>query len=444
MARVGFIAVGHIDYVGDNAQKLMKDGVQSLQSKGLDVVWKDEIATNSKKARALAKEIIKSDVDCVILFLSTWIECPVAMSAVREIEHKPFAIWGTPMFKDKGTYNSTGSFVSFAMFKGSLERLNYNFKPLLGLSDNQTTIEEALVFCKAASAYESLKVSTVGLVGYTSMSIYPGTFDHLLMRKNIGPEIEQLDTYTLINRMKNFKDRDCEDVIKYLEDTARICPEVSKKDILTVSKMYLALKDLCQEKDFKAINVKCQYELSKEFGMVACVPLSILAENSVVASCEGDIMVTVSQLILHYLSGNITAYADIININDEGIIKLSPCGFIPYSLGDGDKNQKEIRNFMPNVGFKGIQNSFVYKTGKVTFIRLVEDIGDYHIICATGEGLTTELRQGCMPALDIKIDGSIEKLIDSFAGQHYALCYGDLSKEVEQLSKIMGIDYMRI
>lgn len=444
MATVGFIAVGHIDYVGGNAQNLLRDSVKNLSDQGVNVIWKDEIATDSKRARALAREIIKNDVDSVILFLSTWIESPVAMSVVREIEHIPFAVWGSPMFKDKGNLTSTGSFVSFAMFTGSLKRLGYNFKPLLGTPDDEDVIKEALIFCQAAFAYQSLKISTVGLVGYTSMSIYPGTFDHLLMRKKIGPEIEQMDTYTLINKMKEFKDEDCQDVIKYLKKSAKIKPDVSMEDLLTVSKMYLAMKKICQEKDLKAINVKCQYELSKEFGMVACVPLSILAENSVVAACEGDILVTVSMLLMHYLSGKITAYADIININEGGTIKLSPCGFIPFSMGEGDQNQKEIRNFMPGVGFKGIQNSFVFKPGRVTILRLVEDIGDYHIIYTTGEGLPTELRQGYMPALDIKIDGSIEKMIDYFAGQHYAICYGDLSKEVEELSRILGIECVRL
>jgi L-fucose isomerase-like protein len=49
-----------------------------------------------------------------------------------------------------------------------------------------------------------------------------------------------------------------------------------------------------------------------------------------------------------------------------------------------------------------------------------------------------------MPALDIKLDGSIEKMIDNFAGQHYALCYGDLSKEIEEISRILGIECIKL
>jgi L-fucose isomerase-like protein len=176
--------------------------------------------------------------------------------------------------------------------------------------------------------------------------------------------------------------------------------------------------------------------------MTACVPLSVLAENGVVASCEGDILVTVSMLMLNYLSKSITAYADIININEDNTIKLSPCGFIPYSLGDKDK--REIRKFMPNVGFKGIQNSFVYKPGKVTLLRLVEDRFDYHIIYTVGTGLPTELRQGYMPALDVDIGDKTQEFIEHLAGQHYAFCYGDFSAELNQLAKIMKIKCIRI
>jgi L-fucose isomerase-like protein len=186
MARVGFIAVGHIDYAGESAQKLVKDSIKNLSTQGLDIIWKNEIATDSRNARELAGEIIRNDVDCVILFLSTWIESPVAMSVVREIEHIPFAIWGAPMFEDEGNLTSTGSFVSYAMFTGSLKRLEYSFKPLLGLPSNEKILKEALIFCKCSYAYQKLKRSTIGLVGYTSMSIYPGTFDHLLMRKKNG------------------------------------------------------------------------------------------------------------------------------------------------------------------------------------------------------------------------------------------------------------------
>jgi L-fucose isomerase-like protein len=442
MPKIGFISVGHPDYINDTSAILKYKAIESMEKIGIQVISAEKTAADSQSARLFANKLIKQDLDGVVLFLETWMECPVAMSAIREIEHLPFALWGTPMFNNNGQSVSTGSFVSFAMFKGSLDRLEYNYEAILGQPSQKSVIEKIKAFAIAAEAYSRMKITSIGLVGYTSMSIYPGTFDHLLMRKAIGPEIVQMDTYTLLNKMGDIKDSECDDTIQYLKSTAKIRNDVTNENLITVSKMYLALKKICDSKHLSAINVKCQYELSKKFGMTACVPLSVLAENGVVASCEGDILVTVSMLMLNYLSKSITAYADIININEDNTIKLSPCGFIPYSLGDKDK--REIRKFMPNVGFKGIQNSFVYKPGKVTLLRLVEDRFDYHIIYTVGTGLPTELRQGYMPALDVDIGDKTQEFIEHLAGQHYAFCYGDFSAELNQLAKIMKIKCIRI
>ena len=50
--------------------------------------------------------------------------------------------------------------------------------------------------------------------------------------------------------------------------------------------------------------------------MVACVPVSALSDMGVVGSCEGDMMNTVSMMILHLLSGKVVTYGD--SMNHEG------------------------------------------------------------------------------------------------------------------------------
>lgn len=444
MPRIGFITIGHKDYINEHALNQSRNAVIRLKESAIDVVFDETICLDRFTAMNQAKSLIKESVEGVIIFLATWMECPVAMAAIREVEHLPLAIWAFPMFEENEQLISTGSLVSFAMLKGSLTRMKYNFKSLLGLPENEEVIKKAVVFCKAASTKEQLKRTVIGLIGYSSMGIYPGTFDHVMLRAKIGPEIDQLDTYSLINRLEKIDDNSEQVVeeINNLHSLANIYPDVSQNDLLTVSKMYITMKTIAQERGYKAINVKCQYELSKEFGMVACVPLSLLAENGVVSSCEGDIPNTVSMIILNYLSGKICGYGDIIDIYKNSFIKISPCGFIPFSLGI--PGQQAIREFMPGVGFSGIQNSFVFKPGRVTLLRLVEDCCDYHLIYLTGDGKETELRQGYMPALDIEIDGSVQKMIDNFAGQHYALCYGDLSEEIEELARIMNIYAIRM
>lgn len=441
MAKIGFVNVCHSDYVNGTAAAIADKAANALEGRGVDIYRVEQPVTDSLGAEEAGKELVRQDVVGVIIFLGTWIECPVAMSVVREVEHLPLCLWGFPMFKENGVLNSTGSYVSFAMFKGTMDRIRYRYKPLLGLPDDPGTIEGALHFCKSASAFQRLKRTRIGLVGYTSMGIYPGTFDHVLMRVKIGPEVEQFDSYTLINMAESIPDCECGEVIEFLEKSAKIRDDVTENDLIRVSKLHLALRRLSSERRLHAVNVKCQYEFSKEYKMVVCVPLSALAEFGIVSSCEGDILNTVSMTILNFLSGTTVTYGDVIN-HEGNVVKFSSCGFIPFSMGpDG---RKEIRKFLPHPGFHGIQNSFVLKPGRVTVMRLVEDMCDYHILYLTGEGLDTELRQSYMPALDVRLDGDIGKFVDNYAGQHYAICYGDLSAEIEDLAKMLGIKAVKI
>ena len=142
-----------------------------------------------------------------------------------------------------------------------------------------------------------------------------------------------------------------------------------------------------------AINVKCQPELSQIYGCVACLPLSLIAGESIVAACEGDLPVTVTMLMLHYLSGKVVTYGDMLDIHDDQIL-LSPCGFAPLSL-------------------------------------------------AAGEGVDTELREGRFPALEIKLDGEdIKEFTEALKANHYALVYGDLTHELLELCRMLDIKTM--
>jgi L-fucose isomerase-like protein len=146
-------------------------------------------------------------------------------------------------------------------------------------------------------------------------------------------------------------------------------------------------------------------------------------------------------LMLNLLTGQTVTYGDAIH-HSGNVLKISPCGFLPYGLAG---SPCAIREFPEGIGFSGLLNSFVMKPGKVTFLRLVEDIGSYHILYGTGTGLeSSKLRGGYMPSLDVALDGDIDALVENYSGQHLALCWGDLSPEIEELARILGIEVVRV
>jgi L-fucose isomerase-like protein len=436
-ARIGFLAIGHPDYQNNIGVHFAGQAVARLREAGMDVVFDENAHTGAIEAGAAARELIKQDIDGVILWLGTWIECSTASAAIREFEHLPFAIWGFNMFQWEGQRDSTGSFVAACVLKGALDRMNYRYKLIVGLPEDDRALAAAAAFCQAAHTIQRLKRTRLGLIGYAAMAMYPGTFDHVLLRRFIGPEVVHIDTYSLIRRMESLDDAK----VRQLEDQLRGEAEVAVEDhrLSKASRMAAALKDIAADLQLDAMNVKCQYELSQEFGMTACVPISVLADAGVVSACEGDAIITSTMCLLHYLSGQIVYYGDILDLQDNQML-LSSCGFAPMSLAHEHPRICELGH----PGFDGIICSFTLKRGPVTFARLVEGRGDYRLNYGTGTGVDTQLRQGRFPGLEVVLDGSPEKLMATMASQHFAICYGDYTEAIEDLCRALDIEAVRI
>ena len=175
--------------------------------------------------------------------------------------------------------------------------------------------------------------------------------------------------------------------------------------------------------------------------MTACVPMAALADDGVVTSCEGDVMVTVTQVLLHYLSGTVTTYGDLLDLSGSTAL-LSSCGFAPLSMA-APTPPPAIRE-LAYPGFDGIVCSLTLRPGPVTLARLAEERGSYRLVYALGEGQPSQLRQGRFPALSVMLAGDPGRLLDNIPSQHFALCPGHLDKELETAAQILGLSTLRI
>lgn len=433
--KIGFITIGHRDYPNNIGLRMAKKAILNLRREGVNVVFKNKAIIDPIRARELALELAGKDLDGVILFLGTWIEAPVAMAILREVEQLPLALWGFPMFEKNGRLESTGSLVALFVLQGTLRRMGIPFKSIMGAVDDKRAISEALVFSRVAYVKKALKRTRLGLVGYASMGMYPGTFDHVLLRKIIGPEVEHIDNYLLIDRANKVNEVKIEDFISRLNKKATL-EGVSQEILEKAARLYQALSELIQDYQLNAVNLKCQYELSQIYGCVPCVPLSFLSDEGTICSCEGDVLTGVTMTILHHLSGQTIYYGDVLDFRDQSIL-LSSCGFAPLSLANPEDEIKVKDIGYP--GFNGPVCSFTLKRGKLTLARLNEEVGNYTLLFTTGEGIETKLRQGRFPALKIKLDTDIQRFLHNLESQHLAMCYGDWTQELLDLCHFLNI-----
>jgi len=435
------VTVGHPDYPTEVGQRAALEMAERLTKQKVHVEVARDASCDHRAALRWGRWAVEKNADGVILLVATWIEAPVAMAAIREFEHIPFAVWSFV----KGPYPDmpelTGSFVGHAVLKGALDRLGYPCEHIVGRPDEKECIEAALAFARAAFAKQRLKRTRLGLVGYASMGMYSGTMDHVLTRGLLGPEIVHIDTHTLIEKMKGIGEEQYACVVEELRNIARVAEDVTPDQLQTAAAMALALRELAGEYDLDGLTVKCQYELSQDFGMTACVALSLLADWGTVASCEGDLPCLVTQQVMHWLTGNVTWYGDLLDVTPDGVY-LSPCGFCPFSLA-ADPGQRAIRQ-LGHPGFEGLISSAVVRPGPVTIGRIVEERGGFRLVYALGEGQPSELRMGRFPALSVALPDGTERLLEALGTQHFAVVHGHLGEELRILCKLLNISEHRL
>ena len=362
------------------------------------------------------------------------------VATLHSVFHRPVLLWSHVPFPDGGRLTSLGAFVGAGVVRETLEEMDVRFKFIYGMPDDPGIRAAVADYVRVAFARRRLAEARIGLFGYTAMGMYTGTFDHVSLRRQIGPEVHQLDQYLLIKRMEVVDPNDAAAVVTRIRRQFNLQPEITAEELDKAARMTLALDALAEEYHFDAINVKCHYELSEDYGFTACVPLSLLSEKYT-CSCEGDVMATVSQLMLHYLTGEQTVYGDIHQVLPaSGRLTFACRGF--NAIGMCDPTQCNICRWASD--FEGILNSSPYPAGRrVTLARLAGKGDRYKLHITSGRTAVSEPwgEVNCppLPGTDVALDDDVSWFAQTIVSNHYAMVFGDVRDKLIDLCNLLGI-----
>ena len=430
------VPFGYPGYPDSYLTRFTKESVKVLEELGVNLQCSSIVKTRPDAVEA-TKTLRKGDFDFLIVLILSWLEAPNVIDVVDEFSDRPILLWSHTMFKEGDEWMTLGPMPAAGVIRQTFEELGLNFKFVYGMPEEEKVRREISLFASAASVVHRLRRSTIGLLGYASMGMYTACFDHLPLREKLGVEVHHLGQYVLVKKVEEMGDDQVEELVSRAKGEWEIGPGVTESDLTVSLKMYRVLKDLVEEFGWSALQIKCQYELSKYYKSVPCIPLSMLG-NEIPCSCEGDIPLIVTQLMLHYLTGLIVSYGDIHTIEEERIL-LGACGYAPFGLCDGN----------PKVGktevlYEGVANCGLYKEGMVTLARLGyrrDRSFKMHIITGEAKKPRPFREVGCLPypSMEVILDGNGDDVAQNLASQHYAIAYGDFKKELLELCGLLSI-----
>ncbi|MCD6169065.1 MAG: fucose isomerase [Candidatus Latescibacteria bacterium] len=230
--------------------------------------------------------------------------------------------------------------------------------------------------------------------------------------------------------------------------------------------LYLAARDRLQElgeERIVGVSVRCQPELSEEYGVTACLLPSFLpfGEDSegrrpvVSAVCEGDIKGLLTCALLASISAGMPAlFGDLKYVGKDYLI-ISNCGGSSVYYAGNSNRASEV---LPYVriegqcqGAAGGSVGYDGQPGPLTVARLLRIRGRYFLQMGLGESLeiTSQIRErikwGQMwPHIAINLGVDPAKLTRVAGSNHYSAIPGNFTAELRYAAREAGIPVVPI
>lgn len=425
--------------------KFINEAAMLIGETGIDYE-KTETVIYDADADLVASKYNPNSYDFTILVIPTWFEPGTLVRAAKSYFQMPVVVWGFSNFFYNEERVNLGSSAGAGAAKGTLREQGIKheyiyYSPECGFDEE---IQRKLwKVANVSRAISLLKTARILSIGYQFGSMTIGDMDLTKMRSVFGPDLVEVDNYSLISKMEKVdtdstKYHEAEDkILKLTEGT--IGSKLEK-----VTRMYLAVKEVVKEFNAQAVTLRCHFALSQEYGLTACIPLSVIG-NEMVASCEADIPLTLTQLILHYLSGGcLTTYADTHELTGKRIL-WGACGFAPAGMCIDNKIICQLPADNPTglgATFKDyITNKNYLKEGRITAARLLKEAdGSYTMHAVTGKavgdvGKTSEFGSPQYSFTETILDTDFDTFAQNLGSHHYALVYAELAEELELFCK---------
>ena len=433
---------GYPGYPQKELAEKIDNSVNYLKEIGIDVAVAPSIITlnDCQAAIDLANS---ADYDYCIMLIASWIESPNVLNIISAagLDKMPILLWSHDNVYDEkiDEYISFGSVAVAAVLRETFEEFEYCFKFVVGNDFDPALTKQITDFDRAAKCIKKLQNTRIGMVGYASMGMYTGLGDHIKVKKLLGTEVVHLDQYTLVCRAEAMDKSRIEEYKPVMKSEWNIAEDVTEADIEKTIAFYLALKDLVKEHKLDGITVKCQYELSIEYGFTPCVALSILGAEMPV-SCEGDVYMLLTQMVLNYISRDTTTYGDILAFQGDSIISAA-CGFAPRCFLNAarpciKRHTALYSGLLVTTGIKGDMPATVgrianYKDGlKMHVLKgKTEELNNFHEIdCPPYPGARIHL-----------LNKSGADFANEIMSQHYVMVFDDYVDAVELFCNLKGI-----
>jgi hypothetical protein len=226
---------------------------------------------------------------------------------------------------------------------------------------------------------------------------------------------------------------------EYLAQKA-ISMHTDKKFLVNAFLLTRLFKELMDKADAPAITVQqCMTVIIPMAQTTACMPLSLINDEGLMAFCESDFVVIPSGILLRYISGKPVFLQDPTHPHD-GVATCAHCTAPRRMNGKDYEPTKILTHFESDYG---AAPKVQFSKGQI-ITCLAPDFHSKKWIGFRGKIIDHPFYDICRSQLDLEIEGDWRKVLEDMQGFHWMICYGDYLREVGYALKKVGIQWQNI
>ncbi|MBM7702735.1 sulfoquinovose isomerase [Metabacillus iocasae] len=437
-----YLPIGRKTFDLEAAEEYRQKSIQWLKENCQNVIMPTDILTSVEELEAFLAKVRHESVD-VILYQSVTFADGEFMVKTLEHRHEPVIVWSVrePSVGGRLRLNSlTGGNSTSNVLKNH----QHPFAFVFGNPDETALQERMIRELNVMRVIKGLQQLKIGVVGEHPPGFFFSDANEDELATKLGVKLHSIDLHNAFQQCVELPEEEWLPAVERAEQQVigiRRDDETVKK----FAQFSTYVKKHVEQEEIRALAVRCWPDFFNELGAAACSTLSQFTEDGVVSSCESDIHGAVSMFILRELNKGSAPYlGDLVHVNEENnSVVFWHCGAAAYSLANPSTGA--TAGLHPNRKM-GFTMDFGLKSGEVTIFRLSHTPDGYRLLVMSGKALDTEKPfNGTSVEVELTTDvtDTLYELMNEGYEPHFALVYGDVTKELIELGRILNIETNR-
>ena len=454
--KVGFVAGFMVGFSTEGLKAFEKYQAELLKlSSDMDfeLINIKTVISSMEQAESVRKELDDKNVDFCLLFHPSYIIGDFIFEIMKARAN--FGLWAIEELREEGPM-PLASLVNLSQNAG-IAKNNFIENPkkikwFFGAMDSKYFKPRFEITIKALKAVKYLENARVAQIG----KLADGHINHIVdpraiyknLKVNVSRDYEVEDIMALGEK---FSSAEIESEYKKLIGAVKI-GKASEEKIRYSVQMYLAINKIVKENNYSAVAFSCWPKLMPKKEMVGCLVNSMLNSVGIPGGCEGDVLSTISMMILSSLTKKPVATMDLPKFDekDESLL-LWHCGSAPKEMANSrgcicDRHyfaeyDESIKNCAPIT-------DIIFKKSNVTVFRFFDDGKSFYYF--TGEFFNEDKKafngsRGWVGDLKlykepVKVIDLVNTMILNGLPHHYPMVMENVGSYLEEMGYWLGLN----